>query len=113
MLDKGLGQLERLTSGERLLIDRRRRGEVQSTAADRFGVSPSMYGKWERNLVAGVGALVRVDSLEAHERCLLYRRRTGKHQWEVARHLGRCRLWINRMERGDAPCDELIDYWEQ
>lgn len=69
-----------------------------------------MYGKWERDVVEG--PTTRVGRLRPHERCLLYRRRCGRYQFEVANDLGFCRLWINRMERGDAPCDDLIWYWE-
>lgn len=110
MPNKGLGELERLTRGERLLIARRSRGEGQKTAALRHGVKFSMYGKWERDTVKGPS--VRVGPLKAHERCLLYRRRSGKYQFEVAADLGFCRFWVNKMERGDAPCDDLLWYWE-
>ena len=113
MPDKELGELGLLTRGERLLIQRRRLGERQSEAALRHGVSSSMYGKWERDVTEGPAMVMMIWRLEAHERCLLYRRRCGKGQAEVAKDLGRCRLWINRMERGDAPCSELLGYWEQ
>lgn len=111
MSDNGLGELERLTPGETRLIDRRRRGEGQGAAAHRLGISHSMYGKWERDVVS-VEA-VEVLPLQAHERCLLYRRRVGHTQEQVAQELGCCRWWLNQMERGVVACDELIHHWEQ
>ena len=111
MPHKGLGQLERITVGERLLIDRRRRGETQGEAAARHGVSPFIYGQMERDKIDG--PRVKVRRLEAHERCLLYRRRSDKTQAQVAKDLKCCRWWLNQMERGLVPCDTLVWYWEQ
>ncbi len=111
MSDKGLGQLEKLTIGERLLIDRRRRGETQREAALRNAIAPYTYGQWERD--EEIGPEVKVGSLETYERCLLYRRRSSVYQFQVANALKRSRFWINLMERGEAPCDELLWYWEQ
>jgi DNA-binding XRE family transcriptional regulator len=108
-----LGELERLTGPERLLVERRRRGETQAEAAERHGVSQTRYSRWERGLEAD-GALptVRVGGLRPHERCLLYRRRAGRSQWQVARDLQRCKMWVRQMERGEVDCSELIGYWE-
>lgn len=111
MLDNGLGELERLTSGETLIIDRRRRGENQIEAARRLGVTSSMYGKMEREIVDRLRA--EVFPLAPHERCLIYRRRAGKRQEDVAAEMEICRWWFNQMERGDVKCDPLLWYWEQ
>ena len=110
MSDTGLGELERLSNCEQLLIDRRRRGETQPQAAKRLGTTPFMYGKWERAVVNGPS--VKVGMLKPYERCLLYRRRAEKTQAEVAEHLERCRWWVNQMERGEVSCDTLLWYWE-
>lgn len=110
MSNKGLGQLERLTLGERLLIDRRRRSEDQSEAAKQHGVTRTVYGTWERDVVAGPA--VKIGALEPYERCLLYRRRAGSTQEIVATGLERCRWWINKMESGEVDCTELMCYWE-
>ncbi len=64
----------------------------------------------ERDAVKG--PRVGVGRLKVYEICLLYRRRSGYTQTQVARKLKRCRWWINQMERGEAPCHELIDFWE-
>ena len=111
MPDNGLGELERLTIGETLLIDRRRRDESQADAAKRLKLTHSMYGKWEREIVPGTRA--KVLPLKGHERCLLYRHRSNDTQEKVAKDLKFCRWWVNQMERGVVPCDDLICYWEQ
>ena len=112
MPPKRLGPLGRLSCGERLIIHRRRRKETQAVAAKRLGRSPFIYGRWERDDEGG--PLTRsAGRLRMDERCLLYRRRAGTSQDEVARQLGRSRWWINQMERGIQPCDELLSYWEK
>jgi len=113
MPDKKLGEgLGRLTSGERLLIDRRRRTERQEAAALRLGVSRAVYGAWERETRSD-GPPVKIGRLKVHERCLLYRRRVGCTQAAVADGLRCSRFWVNLMEQGRAPCDDLLWYWEQ
>lgn len=111
MPNTGLGELERLSNSECLLIDRRRRGENQHQAAQRLGTTPFMYGKWERDVVAG--PTTKVLQLRPHECCLLYRRRVGKTQADVAHDLMCCRWWVNQMERGVVSPDVLLWYWEQ
>lgn len=112
MPDKGLGELGRLTRGERLLIKRRREGWSQGDAARRHNTTHSMYGKWERDVVKG-GPFIQFYKLEPHERCLLYRRRAEQTQDQVATALECCRWWVNQMERGAVSCDDLLWYWEQ
>lgn len=112
MPDNGFGQLEKLTRGEHLLIAWRRSGESQRVWANRMGASLNAYGQMERDtrLSSGKG---RVKKLLAQERCFLYRRRAKKTQEEVAQDLGCSRFWLNQMERGVVPCDDLLWYWEQ
>lgn len=111
MSNRGVGELGRLMAGERLLIDRRRRGETQAQAARRYFVSRARYGMWERGDEHPQPP--RVGRLASHERCFLYRRRVGETQLEVAEALGTCRWTINQMEHGIVKCDDLLWYWEQ
>ncbi len=110
MSAKRLGPLERLSRGERLSIERRRRKESQSAASERFNVSTFTYGQWERD--AAEGPLRQSFSLTNVERCILYRRRLGWTQDCVSSMMGRSRAWVNMMERGQIPCRELLDFWE-
>lgn len=56
---------------------------------------------------------VAIGRLAAHERCLLQRRRAGYTQLEIAKDLGCCRWWVNRMEHGTVDCTPLSSYWDQ
>lgn len=103
--------LQKLTRGERLMIDRRRRGERQRAAAQRLEVPLSRYSRWERDLDPHAPS-IRVGALKAHERCYLMRRRVGRTQQEVAAEMNVCRYWLNRMELGLADCTDLVCYWE-
>lgn len=107
----GNGELGRLSNGETLLIDRRRRGLNQADAAASHGIGRAVYSRWELDLSRG--PRVRLGRLRPHERCLLYRRRAGTTQGEVAEALEVSRYWINQMEVGRASCDPLLWYWEQ
>ncbi|MCK5639571.1 MAG: XRE family transcriptional regulator [Gammaproteobacteria bacterium] len=106
-----LRELEKLTDAETLIIVRRRKEETQKNAAARFGVSLDMYSRWERGLDPRAPRQ-KIGRLENHEVCFLYRRRSNKTQEEIAEALDCCRWWVNKMEQGNAPCDDLISYWE-
>ncbi len=112
MPPKRLGPLGRLSCGERLIIDRRRRKETQAVAAKRLYTTPFIYGQWERDEDEGP-SIRSVRPLRMHEKCLLYRRRNGMSQDQVAREADRSRWWLNQMERGLVPCKELLTYWEK
>ena len=107
----GVTRIGTLTRGERVLIDRRRRGETQAQAAARYRVRRHVLSLWERD--EKTPPLIAIGRIECHERCLLYRRRSGFTQERIARDLKLSRWWVNKMERGLAPCDTLIWYWEQ
>lgn len=59
-----------------------------------------------------VEGLLKFPRLYIWEILWLYRRRAGKYQREVAAEMGISRLWINKMEMGDANPARLIEYWE-
>lgn len=101
-----------LTNEERLLIDRRRRGETQAEAARRHEVSTTRYSRWERGLdQAPASSVPTVKALRDHELCLITRRRAGVTQTKVATDLNRCKMWMRQMERGEVDCTELKRYW--
>ncbi len=107
----GLGELEKLTKAEKLVVHRRREGFTQVEMADKRGIKRVEYGAMERGDVEFRPA-VNIGGLTAHERCFLYRRRAGSTQAEVAIVLGCCRWLVNQMERGDIDCTTLCNYWE-
>lgn len=117
-----LGRLGRLSISESLLIDRRRRQlqkgkhlcrETQHDASWRCGTTLVTYGLWERGVEPPIDPVKPVGRLRPHEKCLLHRRRASMSQMEVAREMRRSRAWVNQMERGKVPCDELLSYWEK
>lgn len=97
----------RLTRGERLRIERLRKGQDQHAAAASYGVSRDVYQDWER--ATDGRAVMR---LHPHEWCRILRLRAKKVQREVAADLNVTRGWVNRMEVGLENCDALIRYWE-
>lgn len=107
----------KLLPGEQLLIARRRRALSQKRAAELCGVQLSMFKEMESSsqpVQFGLKPLQSggIGKLAPHERCMLHRRRAKLSQQEVAELLGCCRHWVVLMERGKAPCEELIKHWE-
>lgn len=100
----------KLTRGEALLVERRRRGLNQVLAAADWKVHPDKYREWEADRREDVPE-VNVGELKPHEVCYLKRRRSGKTQREIAAALGVTRLWVITMEDGKAPVDRLVEYW--
>lgn len=107
------GELGALTRGERLLVDRRRRGESQSAAAKRLKTNRRQYNNWELDKDGDVKPpTVAVGRLQAFERCLLMRRRAAYSQAKVAKQMKCSRFWLNQMEQGKVDCTALCGYWE-
>lgn len=101
------------TRAERFLLARRRMGWNQENAASRLGLSTRDYARLERGELSRPRLRApRLGRVRRHERCLLLRRRARVSQAEVAREIGRSRWWVNQMERGQAPVDDLVWYWE-
>jgi len=99
-----------ISRSERLLLDRRRKGETQVAAAKRYSVPLNRYVEWEKGTTECPFKPL-LQRLQPHERCLIHRRRSGRTQAKVAYALGRCRRWVTLMERGEVPCKELEVYW--
>lgn len=99
-----------LTNDERLLVQRRRLGETQDEAAERWGVSSWTYRCWER---PGNGAPlgIRIGRLQDHEICYLMRRQWGMSRKECAAAAGISQGWLTQMERGRIDCEPLIEFW--
>ncbi len=104
--------LKPMTTGERLLIWRRRLRISQMGGARVHGVSTTLYSRWERDIVKGPRVKLE-GGLMPHERALLYRRRLGWSQDLVAANLGVCKHTLRQMEMGRADPTALLCYWEQ
>lgn len=106
-----------LRDNELVRIWRLRQRWDRTKAGRYLGVSRYRVGELERGEVA-LGDLhipwTGSSALEDHERCLVYRMRSGGvTQGTIAAALGRSRLWVNKMEQGQVRCDDLLYYWEQ
>jgi len=99
-----------LSKGERLLIDRRRRGETQVDAGRRFGITTFRYREWELDLDPKAPT-VKPGRLTDLEVCYLRRRRAKHTLPQLADLMGISRFWLNQMERGSANPERLIAYW--
>lgn len=105
-----------LTLSERIVLHRRREGLAQDRYARRLSVSAAVLGRIERGAEELVPSAVRLrppslGRLRTHEVCFIQRRRLGLTQETVAKGLKISRFWVNRMERGLAPCDDLVWYY--
>lgn len=102
-----------LTTGEKLFLDRSRRGETQRQAAVRYGVAQWRYGEWERGLAPPWGEVPELGPLKERERYIIWRRRAGWTQASLARRMGCSRLWVWLMENGKQSADHLYLFWRR
>lgn len=105
------GPLITPTKGESLFLARRRAGINQVEAAQRHGVHVDKYREWEADERTKDQPWARLGALKINEVCVLLRRRAGITQRQLAETMGCTRLWINQMERGEAPADRLREHW--
>lgn len=105
---------ERLSPGEALLVWRRRMGWNQIEAAEHFGVSLFKYKLAEYDKAEDFPYRSNLKiTLKPHEKCLLYRKRSGKTQPEAAHDFGMGRFWLRLQEKGEIACDRLLAHWER
>jgi DNA-binding XRE family transcriptional regulator len=86
---------------------------TQTQQAETLGLNRSQYGELERSDdPAPKDTFTKTLPLAPHERCLLYRRRLGYTQKDVAQAVGVSRWWCNLMERGAVSPGLLVKFWE-
>lgn len=100
-----------LTRGERLTIARRRAGKSQKECADDYFVTLYTYRRWELDL--NDPPETAVGELKRFEKCLILRRRAGVPAKVVADRLRITQFWLSQIERGAAPDQRLVEYWEK
>lgn len=102
-----------ITTGERLLIERRRNNESQDAAAGRHGVSRYRYRLWESDQAEGgrQPRCARLGLLRDYEGCYIRRRRAGLSVAALATKVGVSAWWVTQMEHGDVPADRLVAWW--
>ncbi|MFA5510820.1 MAG: helix-turn-helix transcriptional regulator [Candidatus Kapaibacterium sp.] len=99
------------TKGESLLLWRRRKGLNQVQAASEYNVHPDRYREWEADRRTEDQPRQHLGELKPHELCVLARRRAGQTQRQVAAAIGLTRLWVTKIENGEASPDRLQEYW--
>lgn len=122
--------LKDLKISEKLYLLRKRRGEDQTNASKRYGLSYLEYSMWENGgydyatqeitdklfgkFEVDIGKTLSVYNITDKERCVIYRRRAKITQQKIANDLGLSRSWVNAMEVGYAKSvKKLLDYWEK
>ena len=104
-----------LTDAETLFIQRRRLDVNQAERATALQIPEWLYVEYEqdkRDVPDHLAAMFGFnDSLTELEKCLLYRKRNGWTQQEVADDIDCSRLWVIKMENGTANPGLLLDYW--
>jgi len=99
------------TKAESLILNRRRMRLNQHEAALRLGLTYDEYRSWEEP-GSERGPRQNLGVIKPYEVCYLLRRRSGKTQKEIAKAIGMSRLWVLRMEAGQAPVERLREYWD-
>lgn len=97
---------ESLFSGERLRVIRDRVGRSQRAQARFLNES-----RWEYQLREQARDDAQTIILTPQEWCKLMRWRSTASQGEIARAINKSRAWLNKMEQGLAPCDDLLSHW--
>jgi len=99
-----------LTTGERVLILRRRKQESQQAASERHGVSLYRFRQWETD--EEQAPKVALGRLERCESCFVRRKRSGMPLHELASQMGVSRWWLIQMEHGKQSADALVAFWD-
>lgn len=104
-----------LTTGERLIIARRRNDETQQAAAKRLGMPLGPYKLAEKDTPSKSWRvpIPSLDKLQPHEVCRLLRVRKGLTLDDLSRRMGVSKWWICLMEQGKAPTATLLEYWSR
>ncbi len=100
-----------LTPAEKMKLDRRRRGESQQEAAERWGVTLYRYREAEAGRRSESKIRPRFTVVRDYEACLVLRTRRGDSVAALAKEMGISRWWLTQIERGKQPADELVRYW--
>lgn len=102
-----------LSSGERLFLDRWRRGQGQRAAAKEYGVGLYTYRLWEEDKEAVTTDFdpPAIGHMTEAEGYVIMRRRRGLGTIEAAEKIGVSRFWLREMEAGRAPIDRLREFW--
>ena len=100
-----------MTNGEKLLILRRRVGETQSQAAKRLKATLYTYRRWENDTEKSPNK--NVGRLSDFEQCYVMRRRKEWSLEQMVKKVGVCRWWLCQMEKGEAPVERLVEFWNK
>lgn len=101
-----------LTTGEKLLVARRRERTTQKEEADAYGVSLYEYRRWERDVDTNGVQPAGIGKLLVHEAFFILRRRRGWTMQRVADAISRCKFWLRRMENGEIDVAPLAAFWK-
>ena len=105
-----------LTSGERILLWRLRKGYTQGQAAGMFDVSRYQFRRWEADQTPleneDIELATKIDTIDDREACVVYRRRDGIESRQIAGLLGLNKGYVASMETGKASSARLVEFWK-
>ncbi len=100
-----------LTRGEQLFLSRRARGLPQADMARLCNVTLLQLRAWEHDLEDAPSVDERrVEDLQLHELCAVWRRRHGITLRQIAVVLDKSVAWVHGAERGHAGAREVVRY---
>lgn len=102
-----------LTFGEKLKLDRRRRGESQKDAAARWGMTLYAYRLAETGPEIASHKVIKpgIRRVHPYESCYLLRVRAGISVQKMAKRLDVSEWWLIQMEHGREDSTKLVEHW--
>lgn len=112
-----INKVLKLTSGEKLLLWRRRIGWNQKQAAKYYAVSVYNYKLAEydklKHFPYKISDFKLLPPLHDYEKCLIHRKRSGLTQPAAAKQIGYGRYWLRLQETGKVSCEKLLVWWNE
>ena len=107
-------KLDDLSSGERLILGRRRRGLSQLARANFFGVTLYRYRAWEDEKQEPPARKVpKLGKLHDYEACYVLRRRRRIALQDLVAKLDVTPNWLCEIEHGRQPAGRLLAHWRR
>jgi len=106
----------KLTTGEKIMIGRRREDMTQDDFAKSHNVTQTLVSRWESDVIEPPKQVARqfryVRNLKAGERATILRRRINLSMEKAAKEFRCSRYHVIKMEHGRANADDYLKFIE-